>query len=134
MAHRWHYLPIGLVVAGVVAVCVAAAANSAALGWWQALVYAGCAAALAAAILFRRKLSLAEIELEQLRQRLAADEERLNADRRAIESLRQTVEDELKSQAGRLDKREQALADRLVTYHEWMEFPQPTELAQRPAV
>ena len=39
------------------------------------------------------------------------------------------MQEELAQQAGRLDKREQALADRLVTYHEWMEFPQPIELS-----
>ncbi|HZN32384.1 MAG TPA: hypothetical protein VFB80_01145 [Pirellulaceae bacterium] len=130
MAHRWHYLPIGLVISGVLAVCAAAAANHAALGWWQALIYAGCAAAAGATLLFRRKLGLVEVELDQFRRRLAAEEDRLNEQRSQLEVLRRTVEDELQSQASRLDKREQALADRLVTYHEWMEFPQPTELSQ----
>lgn len=133
MVHRWHYLPIGLVIAGTLAVACAAIANATALGWWQAAIYAGCAAALGAAFLFRREVSLVEVELERLRQRLAADEERLNSQRREVETLRRSVEEELKSQAARLDKREQSLADRLVTYHEWMEFPQPTELARPPA-
>ncbi len=129
MEKRWHHLPIGLVIAGVIAVCTATLARSEALGWWQALIYAGCAAALAATFAFRRELGLVEVELERLRRRLAADEERLAEERRQVEALSRSVEAELKAQAARLDKREQALADRLVAYHEWMEFPQPTELA-----
>src|SRR5262245_3821773 len=128
--HRWHWIPIGLVIAGVAAVCAAAAVNHAVLGWWQALVYSGCAAAAGAAFFFRRKLGAVEIELEALRRRLADEETRLAGERAQFEELRLTVQSEMEQQASRLDKREQNLADRLVTYHEWMEFPQPVDLAQ----
>lgn len=131
--HRWQWIPIGLVVAGVVIVCAAAGLNYAALGWWQALIYAGCAAALAAVFVFRRKLSATEVELEALRSRLDAEEERLHEERRQLEDFRCTVEQELTGQARRIDKREQALAHRLVAYREWMEFPQPLELADATA-
>jgi hypothetical protein len=128
--HRLSWVPIGLVAAGVLAVCAAAAVNYAALGWWQAVVYGGCAAAAAAALLFRRKLGRTEIELEALRHRLSAEESRLAAERSQFEELRLAIQEEMSQQAGRLDKREQALADRLVTYREWMEFPQPIDLSQ----
>src|SRR5688500_13143667 len=39
------------------------------------------------------------------------------------------MQNELAQEGRRLDRREQALTDRLVTYHEWMEFPQPVELS-----
>jgi hypothetical protein len=97
------------------------------LGWWQLLVYAGCAAG--PRLLFRRKVSVAEVELERVRRRLADNETRLVSERSQFEELRMTVQQELAQQSGRLDKREQAFADRLVTYHEWMEFPQPIELS-----
>ena len=42
--HRWHWLSIGLVLTGVGAVVLATAANASHLGWWQGLIYAGCAA------------------------------------------------------------------------------------------
>ena len=125
---RWQWLPIGLVVAGVIGVLSAVGANAARLGWWQALIYAGCAAALAATLLFRRKLSAAEVELVALRQQLADDQNRLSQERAAFEELRFSRQEELAREASRLGKREQALADRLVTYHEWMEFPQPLDL------
>ena len=104
MENRWHYLPIGLVIASVLAVCTATLANAAVLGWWQALIYAGCAAALAATVVFRRELSLVEVELDRVRQRIAADEQRLADERRDVEALSRTVEAELKSQAARLDR------------------------------
>lgn len=131
--HRLSWIPIGLVAAGVLAVLAATGANAARLGWWQALIYAGCAAAVAATFLFRRKLTVAEIELEKLRRELDQQQTRLHTERSQFEELRLTIEEELRQQAGRLDKREQALADRLVTYHEWMEFPQPVELGHPPS-
>ncbi len=130
--HRWHWLSIGLVLTGVGAVVVATAANASHLSWWQALIYAGCLATAAAALLFRRKLSAVEIELEALRHRLAVEETRLDTERSQFEELRLSMQQELSHEATRLDKREQALADRLVTYHEWMEFPQPLNLSHPP--
>jgi hypothetical protein len=130
--HRWQWLPIGLIVAGVIGVVVAAAANATRLGWWQAIIYAGCVAAIGATLLFRRKLTVADVELETLRQRLADDQNRLGVERSQFEELRISLQQELTQSASRLDKREQALADRLVTYHEWMEFPQPLDLKSSP--
>lgn len=128
--HRWHWLPIGLVTTGVLAVCIAAGINYAVLGSWMVVIIGGCLVALAAAFWFRRKLSAAEVEVESLRHRLAADEAKLDNERKQLEQLRRTALAELESQSHRVEKREQALADRLVTYHEWMEFPQPVELAR----
>ena len=79
--HRWHWLSIGLVLTGVGAVVLATAANASHLGWWQGLIYAGCAATAGAALLFRRKLSAVEIQLEALRHRLAEEETRLDSER-----------------------------------------------------
>src|SRR5262245_33066614 len=91
--HRWHWLAIGLVATGVVAVVIAAVANAQALGWWQVLLYAGCAAALGAALLFRRKLSAKEVELEVLRHRLSEEEGRIAAERSQFEELRLAMQD-----------------------------------------
>ncbi|HEX5103328.1 MAG TPA: hypothetical protein VFV87_05935, partial [Pirellulaceae bacterium] len=132
--HRWHWLPISLLTGGVALVCAAAAANFVALGWWELPILTGCAAALAAAWWFRRKLSAAELELEAFRKRLADDENRLNTQRSEFEQLRLTIQSELSQEASRLDRREQNLNQRLVTYCEWMEFPQPLELANQAAV
>ena len=117
MHHRWHWLPISLVAAGVLAVVVGAICNAAALGWWQILLYVGALIAIAGALLFRRELSMTELEVERLQAEIA-DEHAHLAD----------IERQFEEQGRRLDRREQELADRLVAYHEWMEFPQPLDL------
>src|SRR5439155_11813647 len=60
------------------------------------------------------------------------EETRLAGERSQFEELRQAMQEEITQEAVRLDKLEQALADRLVTYHEWMEFPQPVDLSHPP--
>jgi hypothetical protein len=128
--HRWHLVPLTLVAAGVLAVFIVAIANRAALGWWQVALYVGCLVAIAAVFWFRRELSRTEIELESLQKRLREEELRLAAGQAQLTELRLSVEQELAQQTHRLDKREQALANRLVAYHEWMEFPQPIDLVE----
>src|SRR6187455_1650484 len=117
--HRWHWIPIGLVTAAVAAIAVATFAKSSHLGWWQIVIWIGCALAVSAAFWFRHKLSVAEIELESFRRRLAGEETRLATDRAQFEELQMAIQEELKQESLRLGKREQALSNRLVTYHEW---------------
>jgi hypothetical protein len=126
--YRRAYVAIGLVAGGVVLCCVAALANAAALGWWQAVVYLGAASALAGAWWFRRKLTIAEQEVEGQRQRVAAEHARIAEEEHRLEGTRRTVQAELGEQATRLDQREQSLAARLTAYHEWLEFPAPVDL------
>ena len=128
MSLRWHWLPISLVAAGVLAAWLAAAVNYAALGWWQVLVYVGGLVALAGTLLFRRELSMTELEVEKLRHELQDENSRLEEDRKAFTKLQQEVERQFNEQGRKLDKREEELASRLVAYHEWMEFPQPIDL------
>ena len=130
MSHRWQPLPILLVTAGVLLVFVAAGCNASALGWWQILIYAGGALALAAAFWFRRELSAAEVELEAQRRQLTTDTTRLGDDRQQLEKLNAAIEKQFAEQGARLDQREKSLAARFLTYHEWTEFPQPLDLRQ----
>jgi len=129
MHHRWHPVPIVLVSAGALAVWTVAIVHRASLGWWQLVLDAAGLIALAAVFWFRRQLSQTEVELETLRKRLEQDELKIANDRAQVEELRRIVEQDLQQQAAKVERREQALADRLVAYHEWMEFPQPVELA-----
>jgi hypothetical protein len=131
-SHRWHPVPIALVTAAALAAWTVAIVHRASLGWWQVLLYLGGAVALAAVFWFRRQLGATEIELETLRRRLEQDELKTANDRAQVEELRRAVEQELQAQAGKIQRREQALADRLIAYHEWMEFPQPVELHSSP--
>jgi len=128
MHHRWHPVPIALVSAGALAAWIVAIVNRASLGWWQVLLYAAGLVSLAAVFWFRRQLSQTEVELESVRRRLEQDELKIASDRAQVEELRRAVEQELTEQATKVERREQALANRLAAYQEWMEFPQPVEL------
>ena len=108
---RWQWLPITLVTIGVSMVVVIAFMSRDALGQWQFGIYAGALIALAAVIWLRRKVNREELELEHLRSEIAK------------------AESEIKQQAVRIDKREQALAEKLVAYREWMELPSPVDLS-----
>ena len=126
---RWLWLPIALVLSGVAAVWLVAILFRQALGWWQLALYLSTALVLAAAWWFRRQLSPAEAELEQ-RRRQAADERRQLADDRQQFTMLQTeVREQFEQQGRQLSKREEALANRLLAFHEWMEYAQPVDLS-----
>ena len=49
--------------------------------------------------------------------------------RRQLETQREAVQEELREEFQRLDTRERQLADRLVAFHQWQEFPEPIDVA-----
>jgi hypothetical protein len=130
---RWQPTPLILLATGVLTIVVAAIAGRAALGWWQAAIYLGIVAIAASAWWFRRQLTADELEIERLRQEVAKDEARLAEQRTAFADERQQLQKQFEQQAGQLDAREEALARRMLTFHEWMEFPEPVTLAAGPA-
>ncbi|MEO2020210.1 MAG: hypothetical protein ABGX05_00175, partial [Pirellulaceae bacterium] len=81
------------------------------LGYWQYLLY------LAAALIWYGTLR----GMDQW-----SGDEQSPTDPLEIVAAKETALQEL---AGQLDRREQALASQMVTYHEWMEFPRPTDLS-----
>lgn len=130
---RWQPTPLILVASGAVAIVAAAVAGRNALGWWQLLIYLGVAAVIASAFWFRRQLSAEEQEIERLRQEVAREEARIAQQRLDFEEQQKQLQKQFEQQAGQLDAREEALAKRLLTFHEWMEFPEPLSLAAGPA-
>jgi hypothetical protein len=129
---RWQFTPLILVASGALAIVVAAVAGRDALGWWQLPIYLGVAAVVASALWFRRQLSAEELEIERLRQEVAAEEARIAQQREDFAEQQKQLQKQVEQQAGQLDAREEALAKRLLTFHEWMEFPEPLSLAAGP--
>jgi hypothetical protein len=129
---RWQFTPLILVTTGVVAVMVAAIVARNVLGWWQLLVYAGLALIGVSAWWFRRQLTAEELEIENLRQRVAEEEARILRQKAEFDEQQKMVQRQFEQQAMQLDAREEALARRLLTFHEWMEFPEPLTLAAGP--
>ena len=130
---RPQWLPIILVLAGVLIVCGCAIAAREELGWWQYGIYAGGLLALVAACLFRRRVTSEQLDLELLKSEIVSRETQLKKDFSQLQSTQQQFEEQVGQQSQRLDKREEDLANKLIAYHEWMEFPQPIDLSA-PAV
>lgn len=127
---RWQRTPLALLIGGVALSWTAAGVGFfAPSAWLSLLVLLGGGMALSAALWLRRRLSQAETEREAHRAALAAEQTLIRDQRSQFETLRKQIETELSAQAGQLQQRQQSLAQRLSAYHEWMEFPQPVDLA-----
>jgi hypothetical protein len=126
---HWHWFPIALVGLGTALVVATTLARASVLGWWQVPIYVGCLLAASAILLLRRERDEAEQALDELRRKLHEQESAVARRQEELAEIRAAMEKELLEEAARLDRREQALQSRLVTYHEWMEFPRPVDLS-----
>ncbi|MEX2026975.1 MAG: hypothetical protein WEH44_06730, partial [Pirellulaceae bacterium] len=129
---RWQWLPTLLAIVGAALALVTAIVCRQSLGYWQIPLYVAGAVVLAAAWWFRRTVSPAEQELEQLRQASAEERGELAQERQQFTLVQKEIRDQFEQQGRQLTKREEALAKRLLAFHEWMEFPQPLELSLPP--
>ncbi|WP_425618427.1 hypothetical protein NA78x_002132 [Anatilimnocola sp. NA78] len=130
---RWQWTPLILVATGSVAIVIATIAARNLLGWWQLAIYIGVAAIAGSAFWLRRQLTADELELERLRANIAEEEALIARQKADLAEQEVQLQKQLEQQAKQLDTREQALARRLLTFHEWMEFPEPLNLAAGPA-
>lgn len=85
--------------------------------------------AVIAAVWFRRTLSQAEVDVEHAQARLREREQALNERDSQWDDARKAIEGQLSQQSKQLTARETALSGKLITFHEWMEFPQPLDLS-----
>lgn len=130
---RWHLLPILMVAAGVVVVWAAVYAGGAAPGRLQWVLYAGGLVALAGAFLFRRELSTEEIRLLEQRREIDENRARLQEEEARLGEARKAVEAELTRRTRLIEQREADLFQKLMTFHEWMEFPEGLGAGEAPA-
>ena len=127
---RWHLLPILLVVPGVIVIWAAAYIAGDALGPLQWVFYLGGLAALMGAVLFRRELSTEEVRLLDQRREIDEKRVRLREEEARLEEARKAVEAELTLQTRLIQQREADLFQKLMTFHEWMEFPEGIEAGE----
>jgi hypothetical protein len=124
---QWYFM--ALVGLGATLVLVPTLWQASALGGWQLPIYVGCLLAVSALLLLRRERGQVDQALEELRLKLRDQEAAVARRQEELAQIRAAMEKELLEEAARLDRREQALQSRLVTYHEWMEFPRPVDLS-----
>ena len=120
---RWHLLPIVLVCAGVLAVWITALIASQALGPLQWIFYGAGLAALAGTWGFRHRVHTAAAQLEADQEVLKKKEAELKAEQDRMADLKKEVEKEIEKRTLVLQKKEAELSRKLMTFHEWMEFP-----------
>jgi len=113
---RWHIIPLICIILSTLLVWTSAFAASADLGGLQWLLYLSGLLSLSGLFLFRRKMSAAEVELEQ--QKKSLHEEKEN-----FEKIRKVWEQESEKRLVLIQKKEAAISQKLMTFHEWMEFP-----------
>ncbi len=83
--------------------------------------------AAAGAFCSRRRVTDGIQELTADRESIKADRQELAERRAEIEQFLETTKDQLTDRARQLDLRELDLANRLVNFREWLEYPQPDD-------
>lgn len=122
-----------VVLVAALAGCMAAAATALvhrqALGAWQLAVYAACGAAAVAVVwLWRRRVPF---DLDRLRRDIRLREKAVRREQRQLQQAMERAEQELRRQLHYIDRREQALANKLIAYYETEQFPRAVDLSQR---
>ncbi len=113
-----------------------AAAGTLAVGVWiwslhppaASVLWACGLLAAAGASAFWYRVSQRERLLEQEARRVRAERERLEAERREWEDTQQQLLARLREEADQIARRWEELHDRMLTFHEWLEYPRPIDL------
>ena len=121
---RCYPFPIAAVVIGVLIIWGAAYASAGALGTLQWVFYLGGASALVGAIFFKRALSDEEIHHRDRQRDLAEKLNHLKEEHSRLKNARKAMAEELARRSQVIQQRESDLFQRLMTFHEWMEFPE----------
>lgn len=107
-------IPIAMALAGMALVLFVAWRSESQLGYWHALTIAGSFLVLFGVMMLAKQV---------LNRREPTDDEKA-----LLASLREQINEEVSDRSSDLDRREQELANRFITLHQWLEFPQPIDL------
>jgi len=123
---RWYLFPITAVVMGVLIIWGIVWASGDALGPLRWLLCLGGVSALTGAFFFKRALTAEEI-------RTLNDRLELMDEKSRFESAKKAMEADLDRRSQVIRQREADLFQKLMTFHEWMEFPEglPIESAAK---
>lgn len=130
-SQRWEWTAIILVAIGLVTVLIATflpASSDNELGVGQIATFVGIGIAALGLIWFRRSLSKAEKDFIAERSELKTLKTEVEEEQKEFDAARRVLENELQQQLARIEQRGKSVADRMIAFHEWMEFPQPIEL------
>jgi len=128
LKHRWQIIPLAMLAVGVLIALLCLALSGAALGyWWGGLIVASLLI-VGSGFWFRKQLSDVDNDRIALEKEVEGKWRIFNDEREDFRKTQAETRTRIETLASSLEKREQAFANQLVTYHEWMEFPKPLDL------
>jgi hypothetical protein len=130
---RWYHRPIATVAVGAVTVSATAVFCAEDLGRYQWLFHLGGALALVGAFFFKRTLTAEERRYIDRRREIREETARLRDEKNRLESARKAIETEFARRSQVIQQRESELFQKLMTLHEWMEFPGGIAVEAAPA-
>lgn len=122
MKQQWLWVPVSLISSSILCLGTLGVIYSQVLGVGQWLLWLSVLLSGASFAWLRRRVDHEEQE------RLAA-QKALEESREAFAEAQRLWEEEVARREAMLHKRQEELAQKLQTFHEWMEFPQPIDLA-----
>ena len=91
------------------------------------VTFGGVVLAGAGLTLLLERISPASGDTDDPQAAIEAARAELEAERESLEQLRKELEGQLERRAHAIDERESQLANRLISFQEWLEYPQPDE-------
>ncbi len=131
--YRWYLAPIAGVVIGAVVVSATAMVYADVLGRIQWLFHLGSALGLTGACFFRRALTTDERRNLHHRRKLREKAVQLQEEHTRLQEAKKAMEAELSRRSQTIQQRESKLLQKLMTFHEWMEFPEDIAAGDLPA-
>jgi hypothetical protein len=120
---RWHIFPVTCLLISVLLICLTAFYVSPLPGNLQWIFYASGMLSLSALFIFRRELHTAESELEKKKTALEKDRQVFSEEKEELVRERKKFAQEIEQKSLDIRKKEKLLSQKLMTFHEWAEFP-----------
>ena len=114
---------IAITICGIVLslACTIAAWSSLGLLGWGML--AGLIVATAGTLLFQRRVSTTEEDLDDRSENLARAHDQLSTSQQQLDTFQQQIRQQLDEEAASLEQRARELTERLANVEQWMEYP-----------
>jgi len=116
-------MPTIFIIISVILIWTTAYTASDVLGNLQWILYAAGAVALSGIFWFRHEQSAASIRFETERDVFRSEKKAFKEEAEDFKQIKKSFEQEIEKRSLLIQKRENILSQKLITLHEWMEFP-----------
>ncbi len=120
---KWHIISAVCSISGALIIFICAFLAPKDPEFFRWLLYGAGLLILLGLIRFQRELSLSEMRFKADLEKFDMEKKELENEKLCFEKLKQEFEHDLEKRSIKIHKKEKDLAQKLVTYQEWMEFP-----------